>query len=302
MSGEEVIVTRNTIPAIENNQTDKSQATSSLTESWAPVTMRPLAFAAREKALFEDSLLDSTVGQRKRRTWSTVFSFILQCLVIGFLLLLPLWFTEVLPMEQLVTLLVAPPPPPPPAASTASRPKVVKVASNIAYGRLRAPSRIPAKVQMIKDDDAPPPTITDGVVGGVPGGIPGGQLDGVIGGIIGSTSSLAAPALLKPKPVVPSVQRVRVSPGVIKGLLIHRVEPIYPFLAQQARIQGVVVLTAIIDKDGNVERLQLVNGHPLLAPAAIEAVKQWRYKPFLLNGQPLEVETTVTVDFHLHSE
>jgi len=305
MSGEEVIVTRNTIPAIENNQTDKSQATSSLTESWAPVTMRPLAFAAREKALFEDSLLDSTVGQRKRRTWSTVFSFILLCLVIGFLLLLPLWFTEVLPMEQLVTLLVAPPPPPPPpppAASTASRPKVVKVASNIAYGRLRAPSRIPAKVQMIKDDDAPPPTITDGVVGGVPGGIPGGQLDGVIGGIIGSTSSLAAPALLKPKPVVPSVQRVRVSPGVIKGLLIHRVEPIYPFLAQQARIQGVVVLTAIIDKDGNVERLQLVNGHPLLAPAAIEAVKQWRYKPFLLNGQPLEVETTVTVDFHLHSE
>ena len=155
---------------------------------------------------------------------------------------------------------------------------------------------------MIKDDDAPPPTITDGVVGGVPGGIPGGQLDGVIGGIIGSTSSLAVPALLKPKPVVPSVQRVRVSPGVIKGLLIHRVEPIYPFLAQEARIQGVVVLTAIIDKDGNVERLQLVNGHPLLAPAAIEAVKQWRYKPFLLNGQPLEVETTVTVDFHLHSE
>jgi protein TonB len=301
------MVTRNTIPATENNQTDKSKATSSPMESWAPVTMKPLAFAAREKALFEDSLLDSTVGQRTRRTWSTVFSFILQCLVIGFLLLLPLWFTEVLPMEQLVTLLVAPPPPPPPppppAASTASRPKVVKVASNIAYGRLRAPSRIPTKIQMIKDDEAPPPAITGGVVGGVPGGIPGGQLDGVIGGIIGSTSSLAtAPALLKPKPVVPTVQRVRVSPGVIKGLLIHRVEPIYPFLAQQARIQGVVVLTAIIDKDGNVQRLQLMSGHPLLAPAAIEAVKQWRYKPFLLNGQPLEVETTVTVDFHLHNE
>jgi len=297
-------VTRKTIPTIENNQVDKLKAISSPMESWVPVTMRPLASAAREKALFEDSLLDSTVGQHKRRTWSTVFSFVLQCLGIGFLLLLPLWFTEVLPKEQLVTLLVAPPPPPPPpppAASTASRPKVVKVASNIAYGRLRAPSRIPAKVQMIKDDDAPPPTITGGVVGGVPGGIPGGQLDGVIGEIIGSTSSLAAaPALFKPKPA--PVQRVRVSPGVIKGLLIHRVEPIYPFLAQQARIQGAVVLTAIIDKDGNVQHLQLVNGHPLLAPAAIQAVKQWRYKPFLLNGQPLEVETTVTVDFHLHSE
>src|ERR1700758_618733 len=211
--------------AVESNRIDKSKVISSPMDSWAPVTMRPIASAAREEALFEDSLLDSTVGQRKRRTWSTVFSFVLQCLVIGLLLLLPLWFTEVLPMEQLVSLLVAPPPPPPPpppAASTASRPRVVKVASNIAYGRLRAPSRIPAKVQMIKDDDVPPPTITGGVVGGIPGGIPGGQLDGVIGGIIGSTSSLAsAPALFKPKPA--PVQRVRVSPGVIKGLLIHRV-------------------------------------------------------------------------------
>jgi periplasmic protein TonB len=297
-------VTRNTIPAIEN-QIDKSKAISSPMESWAPVTMRTLASVAREKALFEDSLLDSTVGQRQRRTLSAFSSFILQCLVIGFVLLLPLWFTEVLPKEQLVTLLVAPPPPPPspPPASTPPASKVVKVTSNIANGRLRTPSRIPAKVRMIKDDEAPPPTITGGVVGGVPGGIPGGQSDGVIGGIIGSTSSLAAaPTLFKPKPVMPTVQRVRVSPGVIKGLLIHRVEPIYPPLAQQARIQGVVVLSAIIDKDGNVQRLQVVSGHPLLAPAAIAAVKQWRYKPFFLNGQPLEVETTVTVNFHVQSE
>ena len=299
-------MTRDTIPTIENNQVDKSKAISRPMGSWAPVTMSPPGSAAPEKALFEDSLLDSTVGQRKRRTWSTAFSFVLQCLVIGFLLLLPLWFTEMLPTEQLVTLLVAPPPPPPPPPPPASTPpaaKVVKVTSNIANGQLRAPSRIPAKVRMIKDDDVPPPTVPGGVVGGVPGGIPGGQLDGVIGGIIGSTSSLAAaPALFKPKPVVPSVQRVRVSPGVIKGLLIHRVEPVYPSLAQQARIQGVVVLTAIIDKDGNVQRLQLVSGHPLLAPAAIEAVKQWHYKPFLLNGQALEVETTVTVNFHVHGE
>ena len=192
------------------------------------------------------------------------------------------------------------PPPPPPPEATASRPKVVKVASNIANGSLRTPGRIPAKVQMIKDDEAPPPTTTGGIVGGVPGGIPGGQLDGVIGGIIGS-SMTAAPAPLTPKPV-PTVQRVRVSPGVIKGLLVHRVDPTYPPLAQQARIQGAVVLTAIIDKDGNIQHLQFVSGHPLLAPAAIEAVKQWRYKPFLLNGQPLEVETTVTVIFHVHSE
>ena len=155
---------------------------------------------------------------------------------------------------------------------------------------------------MIKEDEAPPPVATTGgVVGGVPGGIPGGQLDAVIGGIISSSSSLAAVPRLS-KPVVPTVQRVRVSPGVTKGLLIHRVEPSYPPLAQQARIHGDVVLTAIIDKEGNVQQLQLVSGHPLLAPATIEAVKQWRYKPFLLNGQPLEVETTVTVSFRVHSE
>jgi protein TonB len=95
---------------------------------------------------------------------------------------------------------------------------------------------------------------------------------------------------------------VRVSQGVTKGLLIYRVEPAYPPLAKQARIQGVVVMTALIDKGGNVQNLQVVSGHPLLAPAAIEAVKQWRYKPFLLNGQPVEVETTVTVNFHVRSE
>jgi protein TonB len=154
---------------------------------------------------------------------------------------------------------------------------------------------------MIKEDEAPPPVaITGGVVGGVPGGIPGGQMGGVIGGIISSSSSLAAvPRLSQP---APAVQRVRVSQGVTKGLLIYRVEPAYPPLAKQARIQGVVVMTALIDKGGNVQNLQVVSGHPLLAPAAIEAVKQWRYKPFLLNGQPVEVETTVTVNFHVRSE
>jgi len=299
-------VTRNTMSAVENNQsTTKSEEITIPKDPLRPVAIRPLASAARDIALFEDSLLDSTIGQRKRRTWATGLSFALQILFIGFLLLLPLWFTDVLPMEQLVTFLLAPPPPPPPPPAAASRPpapKVVKVTTNIENGRLRTPSRIPSRVQMIKEDEAPPPvTTTGGVVGGVPGGIPGGQLDAVIGGIISSSSSLAAVPRLS-KPVVPTVQRVRISPGVTKGLLIHRVEPSYPPLAQQARIHGDVVLTAIIDKEGNVQQLQLVSGHPLLAPAAIEAVKQWRYKPFLLNGQPLEVETTVTVSFRVHSE
>jgi len=100
-------------------------------------------------------------------------------------------------------------------------------------------------------------------------------------------------------PVVP--QRVRISQGVTKGLLVHRVEPVYPTLARAARVQGEVVLSAIIDANGQITNLQLVSGHPMLVPAALAAVREWRYKPYLLNGQPVEVETTITVIFSLQS-
>jgi len=268
-------------------------------QSWEAVATRPVVPAAGLKTLFEDSLLEASSGQRKRRTWATLMACVLQCLLIGVLILVPLWFTDVLPKQQLLTFLEAPPPPPPPPPPAAPTPKavrVVKVASDIANGHLRTPDRIPAKVQMIREDDAPPPTaISEGVVGGVPGGVPGGQLGGVIGGIISSNSSLAAvPTLSKPA-VMP--QRVRVSQGVSKGLLVYHVDPPYPVLARQAHIQGTVVLTALIDKEGVIQNLQVVSGHPLLTPAAIEAVKHWRYKPFLLNGEPVGVETTVTVNF-----
>jgi protein TonB len=94
-------------------------------------------------------------------------------------------------------------------------------------------------------------------------------------------------------------QRIRISQGVTKGLLIQKIQPQYPVLAKAARVQGDVVLSAIISKEGNIENLQLVSGHPMLVPAAIETVKQWRYRPYLLNGQPVEVETTITVTFEL---
>jgi protein TonB len=145
---------------------------------------------------------------------------------------------------------------------------------------------------MIKEDEAPPPEMsTGGVVGGVPGGIPGGQMGGVIGGIISSTP-VAVPKVATP-------QRVRVSLGVSQGLLVKRVQPNYPPLARQARIQGTVLLQAEISKDGTIENLRLISGHPMLAPAAIEAVKQWRYRPYMLNGEPVAVETQVQVNFTL---
>jgi protein TonB len=243
--------------------------------------------------MFEDSLIES--GGRlttKRGRW-TFFSFILEAVLVGVLVLIPLLFTEALPKTQLMTFLVAPPPPPPPPPPPAAAPvKIVKqVQTDIINGQLRTPTKIPEKVQMIKEEDAPPPVMSAGVVGGVPGGIPGGQMGGVIGGIISSTP-VAVPKVATP-------QRVRVSQGVTQGLLIRKISPNYPPLARQARIQGQVLLRAQISKTGDIENLQLISGHPMLAPAAIEAVKQWKYKPYILNGEPVEVDTEILVNFSL---
>lgn len=139
--------------------------------------------------------------------------------------------------------------------------------------------------------DAPPPPSTAGVAGGVPGGVAGGQVGGVVGGVLGSMPQ-AAPTLEAPK-------RVKVSEGVAQGLLVHKVVPQYPALAKQARIQGSVVLQAYIGKDGKVDNVQVVSGPPMLAQAALQAVRQWRYKPYMLNGQPVEVQTMINVNFNL---
>ncbi|MGA8500885.1 MAG: energy transducer TonB [Candidatus Sulfotelmatobacter sp.] len=243
--------------------------------------------------MFEDSLLESGGRLKTKRGRTTTFAIILEIALVGLMVLMPLIFTEALPKQQLMTFLVAPPPPPPPPPPAAAPVKIVKqVQTDIVNGELRTPTKIPQKVQMIKEDEAPPPVMaSSGVVGGVPGGIPGGQMGGVIGGIISSTP-VAVPKVATP-------QRVRVSQGVSAGLLVRRVNPTYPPLARQARIQGQVILRAVIAKDGSIENLTLVSGHPMLAPAAIEAVKQWRYKPYLLNGEPVEVDTEVLVNFTL---
>jgi protein TonB len=250
------------------------------------------------RPMFADSVLEFG-QQKKRQSFATVTSFILNCLAIGVMLIMPLVFPEGLPKAQLLTFLVAPPPPPPPPPPAAEVQRVVRQIQTdmLNTGQLRTPSRIPQRVQMIREEDAPPPMPSvGGVVGGVPGGIPGGQLGGVIGGIVNATSNAAIPKFV---PVTP--QRVRISQGVTKGLLVQKIEPQYPTLARSARVQGDVVLSAIIDTNGQITNLQLVSGHPMLVPAAIAAVKQWRYKPYLLNGQPVEVETTITVIFSLSS-
>ena len=239
--------------------------------------------------MFEDSLIESGGKLRTKRGKTTTFSFVLEAIIIGVMILIPLMFTEALPKTQLMTFLVAPPPPPPPPPPPAAVVKVKQVETDIVNNQLRTPTKIPKKVEIIKEEEAPPPQMA-GVVGGVPGGVPGGSLNGVMGGIISSTP-VAVPKV--------AVSRVRISQGVTQGMVLKRVQPTYPQMAKIARVQGPVVLAAIIGKDGTIQNLTMVSGHPLLVQAATDAVKQWLYKPTLLNNEPVEVITTIDVNFTL---
>jgi protein TonB len=163
-------------------------------------------------------------------------------------------------------------------------------------GRLLAPKEIPEEIAIIKEEELPPAADVAGIVGGVPGGVPGGSAGGVIGGIISSTP-LVAPPPPPPKPVTP--KRIRVGGNVQKARLLSQPKPSYPALAKQARISGLVRLEAIIAKDGTIQQLRVVEGHPLLVQAALSAVQRWRYHPTNLNGVPVEVATTIDVHFSL---
>ena len=234
--------------------------------------------------MFEDSVLKPKTKQSR----ATLVTYLVQFLLLGVAILIPLIYTEALPKGVLSTFLVAPPPPPPPPPPAAAPLKVVHVVSEIQNNQLRMPTKIPQKVQMVKEDSAPPEAPDSGVVGGIG---TGGAAGGVIGGIISSTPMATVKAA--------TPQRVRVSSGVSAGNLITKIQPPYPPLARQARIQGTVMLSALIGKDGTIQNLKVISGHPMLTQAALDAVKQWRYKPYLLNNEPVEVETQVQVNFTL---
>jgi protein TonB len=229
-------------------------------------------------------------GNWKRATLPIAYIF--EIILIGGMILYPLIYTNALPKAQLMTFLVAPPPPPPPPPPAAPPPKVIVQRVSLQQ-LLKAPTVIPKTIQIIKDQ--PQPSNSVGVVGGVPGGVPGGQAGGVMGGILGGLGP--APPPPPPKAQVPS--RIRVGGQVEAAKLIYGPTPQYPPLAKMARIQGTVKLQAVIAKDGTIKDLTVISGHPLLVPSALAAVRQWRYQPTLLNGQPVEVETEIDVNFTL---
>jgi protein TonB len=162
-------------------------------------------------------------------------------------------------------------------------------------GRLMAPKAVPTSIAVIKEDELPPPSAGGS---GVPGGIASGVSNGVLGGILGSVP--AAPiAMPKEEKKVVQTQRIRVGGNVQAANVIKKVPPTYPPIARQARIQGHVILHAVISRDGTIQELKAISGHPLLIPAAVEAVKGWLYRPTMLNGEPVEVDTEIDVNFTL---
>jgi periplasmic protein TonB len=241
--------------------------------------------------MFEDSLLESAGRVRTRRGLTTATSFALQSLLLATLLLLPLFYTEALPGRLWLASRVVMSPPPP--LGDAAQPRVSQAAvSDIWEGHLRMPQRIPRTIAHVMEQDAP----SIGSVLGVPRGTGQGAADGVLSGILDQPAAASYPL----PPEAPK-RRLQISQGVVEGLLIHQVRPAYPSLAMQAHIQGEVVLHAIIGSNGGILDLRAVSGHPMLVPAALDAVRQWRYKPYMLNGRPVEVETLITIRFVLGS-
>ena len=231
--------------------------------------------------------------------WSVVLSTVIQLVLVGVMLLIPLLNYYELPATDFVSFLTAPPPPPPPPPPPAA--VVIKaVPKEFDTGALTQPVAIPDQVAIIEEDIAAPSAGIAGVVGGVPGGSVGGTVGGVLGSII-SSAPTAAPPPPPPPPVKKKAppKRIRVGGNVAKARLTRQVRPQYPPLARQARIQGTVKLSAIIAKDGSIQKLEVMSGHPLLVPAALSAVKQWRYRPTLLNGEAVEVLTNIDVNFTL---
>lgn len=232
--------------------------------------------------MFDQLVVSSVHGNKTHKPWAVALSAAVQFLILGILILIPLIYTEALPTAMLSTFLVAPPPPPPPPPP-APKTQVIQRPRIVQPQRMVAPTVIPKKIEVIKD--AAPDV---GAIGGV--GVPGGT-GGPLGGIV---SSIAPPP---PKPVTP--QRIRVGGNVQAASLLRQVQPIYPQIARTAHISGTVLLHAVIAKDGTIQELTYVSGPALLMRSAMDAVREWRYKPTLLNGEPVEVDTTIQVVFSL---
>ena len=237
--------------------------------------------------MFEDSLMESGHEiKAKSEYWSVVSLLVNGGLLVAFIIW-PLLHPEALPRQMMATLMVAPsPPPPPPPPAPAVK---VQVKSEMLNSALLAPSRIPKQIKAVNESAAPPSM--DGVIGmeNMGSDTPGGM-----GTIIGSVGMGTATVV---KPETP--RKLSVPSRLMAGNLVVKTMPQYPAIPKAVGIQGTVVLQATISRGGSIENLRVISGPPMLQQAAIDAVRTWRYKPYLLNGEPVEVETTINVVFNL---
>jgi protein TonB len=253
--------------------------------------------------MFEQAMLPNT--RVATRGVSLAASLTAQTMLVGLMLLVPLLFTDQLPVLRMMEALhePVPPPPPPHVEIVASGRATPAIPGQSVGNRVFIPTTMPDLPATIIDEE-PPVGATIGVVGAVGNGP--GSTTGVIGSILTNLNRLAHVAP-PPQPVAaakpaepPPPARIRQGGHVQEAMLVHRVMPVYPPLARQVRVQGSVHLEGIIGRDGTVQQLRVVDGHPLLVGAAMEAVRQWRYRPTLLNGDVVEVIAPIEVRFILN--
>lgn len=243
--------------------------------------------------MFDQTFVDD--AQTTGKPLTLLLSTLIQICILGILLFIPLIYTATLPGTILRSFLVAPRPPTIPAPLHAHRVQPSRFVKVFSGRELVAPVVVPRHVNPVNDTGAPPDIAGLAAVGSTDGA-PGSSF-------VGTPIPLPStpPALPESKPKSVNASPIRIGTGAAEAKLIDKVLPVYPALAKSARVQGVVEFSAVISKEGNIQNLQLVRGHPLLVKAARDAVLQWKYRPTLLNGKPVEVLTDIVVNFTLTS-
>jgi periplasmic protein TonB len=255
------------------------------------VVLPPTQVAAKQE-VFAEAILERSSARQKRHPLKWAVALGAHAAVLILLLMMPLYFSQGLDLHRFnTTLLAAPLPPagaPPPPPPTAVPRAVHTMPKTFTPGRLIAPSFVPKVVATTPSDVSPP----EEAFAGVSGGMAGGQIGGVLGGVMNGVAAPAAPMSEGPK------KPVRVGGDVKPPRLLSGPAPMYPFLARQSRIQGLVVIEAIIDEHGNVIEVRAISGHPLLIPPAMKAVSQRKYEPTILDGEATPVNLRVEINFH----
>ena len=244
--------------------------------------------------MFEDSLFATNARRAPQRGLAAVLSFAIQIGLLCVLVMVPLLYTDALPLSAIRSTYIEIPmpagPPPAPQPETVQRPHPQQ-SSNMHDHVLVLPAHVPMHAAVIVDDQIPAPNYPY-AEGGI--GPAAGRSANALNNILVASNMRPAPPTPPPAP-----HTVMLSRGVTEGLLIQKITPRYPPLAVIAHQQGTVMLQAIIGRDGTIQNLHVVSGPPMLVTAAMDAVRQWRYRPYLLNNEPVEVDTQIAVHFNL---